>query len=140
MKYVLIKKIVLFVSQINKKQSFTGWGGASRGPKGWGWGEKVFPIMRDGAGMGQDKTMRGGDEDPIHQPRPAPLPSLFTPKKLFGRYPLYMILNQIKSDPKRETSLLVCGSVFQVVLWVDFGRLQWVDFGGCVYSGRWWLG
>ncbi|KAL0004387.1 hypothetical protein SO802_011948 [Lithocarpus litseifolius] len=32
--------------------------------------------MRGGAGMGQDKTRRGGDEDPILRPRPAPLPSL----------------------------------------------------------------
>ena len=53
-----------------------GWGGASRGPKGRGWGEKVFPVMRGGAGMGKDKIMRGGDEDPILRPRPAPLPSL----------------------------------------------------------------
>ena len=53
-----------------------GWGGASRSPKGRGWGEKVFPVMRGGAGMGQDKTIRDGDEDPILRPRPAPLPSL----------------------------------------------------------------
>ena len=53
--------------------------GASRGPKGRGWGEKVFPIMRGGAGMGQDKTMQGGDEDPILRPHPAPLPSLPPP-------------------------------------------------------------
>ena len=60
-----------------------GWSGASWGPKGRGWGEKVFPVMRGGAGMGQDKTMRGGDEDPILRPRPAPLPSLLSrdPKK-----------------------------------------------------------
>ena len=41
-----IKKIVLIVGQINKKYSFTRWGGASRGRKGQGRGEKVFPIMR----------------------------------------------------------------------------------------------
>ena len=41
-----------------------------------GWGEKVFPIMRGGTEMGHDKTVRGGDEDPILRPRPAPLPSL----------------------------------------------------------------
>ena len=29
------------------------------------WGEKVFPVMWGGAGMGQDKTMQDGDEDPI---------------------------------------------------------------------------
>ena len=53
-----------------------GRGGASRDPKGQGWGEKVFLVMLGGTGMGQDKTMRGGDEDPILRPRPAPLPSL----------------------------------------------------------------
>ena len=53
-----------------------GWGGASQGPKGRGWGGKVFPIMRGGAGMGQDNTIQGGDEDPILRPRLAPLPSL----------------------------------------------------------------
>ena len=47
-----------------------GWGGASQGPNGWEWGEKVFPIVRGGAGMGQDKTMQGGDEDPILRPSP----------------------------------------------------------------------
>ena len=45
-------------------------------PKGRGWGEKVFPIMRGGAGMGQDKTMWGGDEDFILWPHPALLPFL----------------------------------------------------------------
>ena len=57
-------------------QSFTRWGGVSRGPKGRGWDEKVFFVMRGETGMGQDKTMQGGDEDPIFWPRPAPLPSL----------------------------------------------------------------
>ena len=33
------------------------WGEASWGPKEWGWGKKIFPIMRGGARMGQDKTM-----------------------------------------------------------------------------------
>ena len=47
-----------------------------RGSKGQGWSEKVFPVMRGRAGMGQDKTMQGGDEEPILRPRPAPLPSL----------------------------------------------------------------
>ena len=55
-----------------------GWGGALQGSKERGWGEKVFPVMRDGVGIGQDKTMRDGDEDPILRPRPAPLPSLVT--------------------------------------------------------------
>ena len=49
-----------------------GQGGASWGPKERGWSEKVFPIMRGGVGMGQDKTMRGGEEDPILRPCPAP--------------------------------------------------------------------
>ena len=39
-------------------------------------GQEIFPIMRGGAGMGQEKSMRGGDEDPILRPRSAPLPSL----------------------------------------------------------------
>ena len=36
-----------------------GWGGVSRGPKGQGWGEKVFLVVQGGVGMGRDKTMRG---------------------------------------------------------------------------------
>ena len=32
--------------------------------------------MRGGTEMGHDKTVRGGDEDPILRPRPAPLSSL----------------------------------------------------------------
>ena len=55
-----IKKILLVVGQINKKWSFTGWGKASRGSKGWGWGEKFFLVMQ------------GRDEDLILRPRPAP--------------------------------------------------------------------
>ena len=43
MKYVSLKKIVLVVRQINKKWSFTGQGGVSRDPKGWGWG-KIKPC------------------------------------------------------------------------------------------------
>ena len=39
-------------------------------------GQEIFPVMRDGAGMGQEKSMRGGGEDPILWPRPAPLASL----------------------------------------------------------------
>ena len=42
-----------------------GRGETSRGPKGREYGEKVFPVMRGGAGMGQDKTIRGGDENLI---------------------------------------------------------------------------
>ena len=41
-------------------------------------GQEIFPIMRGGAGMGQEKSMRGGGEDPILRPRLAPLPSLLT--------------------------------------------------------------
>ena len=39
-------------------------------------GQEIFSVMRGGAGMGQEKSMRGGDEDPILRPRSAPLPSL----------------------------------------------------------------
>ena len=35
--------------------------------------------MRDGVRMGQEKSMRGGVEDLILRPRPAPLPSLLLP-------------------------------------------------------------
>ena len=42
-------------------------------------GQEIFPVMRGGAGMGQEKSMRGGGEDPILRPRPAPLPSLKLP-------------------------------------------------------------
>ena len=38
-------------------------------------GQEIFSIMRGRAGMGQEKSMRGGDEDPIRRPRSAPLPS-----------------------------------------------------------------
>ena len=75
----IIKKIVLVIEQINKKWSFTEWDGASWGPRGRGWGEKVFPVMQGGAGMWQDKTIRGRDEDSILWSRPAPLPSLLLP-------------------------------------------------------------
>ena len=33
------------------------WDRVSRGPQGQGWGEKVFLIMRGGAGIEQNKTM-----------------------------------------------------------------------------------
>ena len=52
-----------------------GWDGALRGPKGRGWGEKYFPVMQGGTGMGQDKIMRGGDKDPILRPRPIAIPT-----------------------------------------------------------------
>ena len=39
-------------------------------------GQEIFPVMRGGAGMGQEKSMRGGGKDPILRPRPTPLPSL----------------------------------------------------------------
>ena len=55
-----IKEIILVVEQINKKYSFTGWGGASQGPKG----------------MEQDKILRGGAQDPILWTRLASLSSL----------------------------------------------------------------
>ena len=43
---------------------------------GQGWNEKVFPIMRGETGIGQDKTMRGADEDPILRLHPILLSSL----------------------------------------------------------------
>ena len=39
-------------------------------------GQEIFPVMRGGAGMGQEKSMRDGGKDPILRPRPAPLPPL----------------------------------------------------------------
>ena len=39
-------------------------------------GQEIFPVMRGGAGMGQEKSMQGGGKDPILWPRLAPLPSL----------------------------------------------------------------
>ena len=71
-----IKKIVLVVGQINKKYNFTGWDGVLWGPKGQECSEKVFSVMRGEAGMGQDKTMQGRNEDPIFRPCLDPLPSL----------------------------------------------------------------
>ena len=47
-----IKKIALVLGQINRKKSFTRCGEASRGPKGRGWGEKDFLVMRGEARMG----------------------------------------------------------------------------------------
>ena len=41
-------------------------------------GEKVFPVMQGGTGIGQNKTMRDGDEDLIFQPRPGPLSFLLS--------------------------------------------------------------
>ena len=49
-----------------------------------GMGQEIFPVMRGGAGMGQEKSMRGGDEDPILRPRPAPLPSLIVTESLMS--------------------------------------------------------
>ena len=46
-----------------------GWGGVSQGPKGQGWGEKVFSIMWGGARMGQDKKPYGaGMKTPSFDP------------------------------------------------------------------------
>ena len=46
---------------------------------GVGWGKKIFPVMRDGAGKGwgKTKTLWGGGEDPILRTCPAPLPSIY---------------------------------------------------------------
>ena len=48
------------------------------GPQGVGMEWESFPHHARETGMGQDKTMWGGDEDPILRPRPTPLPSLCT--------------------------------------------------------------
>ena len=71
-----IKKFVLVVEQINKKYNFTGWGEASWGPKGWRWDKKIFSVMQDEAGMGQDKILWDGGEDHIRRTCTTPLPSL----------------------------------------------------------------
>ena len=47
-----------------------GWGGASRGPKGWGWGEKVFPVMQSGAGWDNTKPCGAGTKIPPFGPAP----------------------------------------------------------------------
>ena len=52
------------------------WGEALWGPKERGWDDKVFAIIWGETRLGQNKIMRGGNEDPILWPRPAPLPSL----------------------------------------------------------------
>ena len=50
---------------------------------GWGWGEKVFPVMWGEPGMGQDKTIQGGNEDPILRPHPTPLLSLLVYDEIY---------------------------------------------------------
>ena len=59
-------------------------------------GEKGLPVMWDEARMGQDKTMRGGDEDPILWPCPTPLPSLNT---FFSLIPLISVSLSLSSKP-----------------------------------------
>ena len=49
--------------------------------------------------MGQEKSMRGGDEDPILRPRPAPLPSLVTIDK-------FKLKNYIKLKKKKKKKSL----------------------------------
>ena len=52
-----------------------GWGGVLWGPKGWGWSEKVFSVMRSGVGQGWCKTKScGTGRRPYPSPHPAPLP------------------------------------------------------------------
>ena len=48
------------------------WGGASWGPKGRGWVEKVFPVMRGRAGRGWGKTKPcgAGTKTPSFGPAP----------------------------------------------------------------------
>ena len=62
-------------------------------------GQEIFPVMRGGAGMGPEKSMRGGGggEDPILRPRPAPLPSLLirTPLQGYGRKSFYLGLSHV---------------------------------------------
>ena len=41
------------------------WGEALWGPKERGWDDKVFAIMWGETRLGQNKIMRGGNEDPI---------------------------------------------------------------------------
>ena len=43
--------------------------------------------MQSEAGMGQDKTMQGEDENSIIQPHPTPLPSLLFSKTPLGQRP-----------------------------------------------------
>ena len=75
MKLVLLKTTVIVVDKLTRSRVLQGevrWGGALWGPKGRGWGKKIFPIMWGGTGMGEDKTMWGRSEDPIFRPRLAP--------------------------------------------------------------------
>ena len=59
-------------------------------------GEEIFPVVRGVAGIGQEKSMRGGGEDPILRPRPAPLPSLLAilhlPRKCIDLGDILLIL------------------------------------------------
>ena len=50
------------------------WDGTSWGPKGQRWDKKIFPIMQDGARMGQNKTIQGGAEDSILGQGPSSAP------------------------------------------------------------------
>ena len=63
-------------------------------------GQEIFPVMRGGAGMGQEKSMRGGSEDPILRPRPAPLPSLLR------TFSVKFVLFLTAIVPDKESSLL----------------------------------
>ena len=57
--------------------------------------------MRGRAGMGQDKTMRGGDEDPILRPRPIAIPSSNTIEVS------NFVLLAKKQNPTNETTYIV---------------------------------
>ena len=69
-----IKKIVLVVGKLTKVEFYeVRWGFV--GPQGTEMGWESFCHHARQLGMGQDKTMQGGDEDPILQPYLVPLPS-----------------------------------------------------------------
>ena len=61
-------------------------------------GQEIFPVMWGGAGMGQEKSMRGGGEDPILRPRPALFPSdivfWVNFKKIKNRRSAYVVLKK----------------------------------------------
>ena len=65
-----------------------------RGRKGRGWGKKVSPVIRVGAGMGQDKTIRDRNVDPILRPRPIAIPMQYV---------------HLPSFSLMEDRVLVCG-------------------------------
>ena len=51
------------------------WGGASRGPKGQGWSEKVFPVIQGGDGARQNHIRRERRPHPLTSPRSIAIPN-----------------------------------------------------------------